>query len=141
MRVLGINAVFHDSAAALAAEGGLTPDDLDAVAHSYDPALVDPTSGGLDPSWEHLRTTYAARAPNQRRPASSLLTICAMPPPRSTCQRRQLRWSSSVPTGEGQRQRGTPVGAPRPVASMSASRAPSGKTRTWLCARCASGTP
>jgi carbamoyltransferase len=103
MRVLGINAVFHDSAAALVvdgrtvaaaeeerfsrrkhgkrpvpfsawelpeqairwclAEGGLIPEDLDAVAYSYDPALVDPTSGGLDPAWEDLRTTYAARAP------------------------------------------------------------------------------
>ena len=103
MRVLGINAVFHDSAAALVvdgrtvaaaeeerfsrrkhgkrpvpfsawelpeqaikwclAEGGLTVDDLDAVAYSYDPALVDTDSGGLDPSWEDLRTTYAARAP------------------------------------------------------------------------------
>ena len=103
MRILGINAVFHDSAAALVvdgrtvaaaeeerfsrrkhgkrpvpfsawelpehaiawclAEAGLTPEDLDAVAYSYDPALVDPTSGGLDPAWEKLRTTYAARAP------------------------------------------------------------------------------
>jgi carbamoyltransferase len=103
LRVLGINAVFHDSAAALVvdgrtvaaaeeerfsrrkhgkrpvpfsawelpeqaikwclAEGGLTVDDLDAVAYSYDPALVDPDSGGLDPSWEDLRTTYATRAP------------------------------------------------------------------------------
>jgi carbamoyltransferase len=103
LRVLGINAVFHDSAAALVvdgrtvaaaeeerfsrrkhgkrpvpfsawelpeqaikwclAQGGLTADDLDAVAYSYDPALVDPDSGGLDPSWEDLRTTYAARAP------------------------------------------------------------------------------
>ena len=103
MRVLGINAVFHDSAAALVvdgrtvaaaeeerfsrrkhgkrpvpfsawelpeqaiawclAEGGITVDDLDAVAYSYDPALVDPDSGGLDPSWEDLRTTYATRAP------------------------------------------------------------------------------
>ena len=103
MRVLGINAVFHDSAAALVvdgrtvaaaeeerfsrrkhgkrpvpfsawelpeqaikwclAEGGLTVDDLDAVAYSYDPALVDSDSGGLDPGWEDLRTTYAARAP------------------------------------------------------------------------------
>ena len=45
------------------AEGGLIADDLDAVAYSYDPALVDPNSGGLDPSWEDLRTTYAARAP------------------------------------------------------------------------------
>jgi carbamoyltransferase len=109
MRVLGINAVFHDSAAALVidgrtvaaaeeerfsrrkhgkrpvpfstwelpehaikwclAEGGLAPDDLDAVGYSYDPALVDPTSGGLDPGWEHLRTTYAARAPQFLRTA------------------------------------------------------------------------
>jgi carbamoyltransferase len=109
MRVLGINAVFHDSAAALVidgrtvaaaeeerfsrrkhgkrpvpfstwelpehaikwclTEGGLTPDDLDAVGYSYDPALVDPTSGGLDPGWEHLRTTYAARAPQFLRTA------------------------------------------------------------------------
>jgi carbamoyltransferase len=109
MRVLGINAVFHDSAAALVidgrtvaaaeeerfsrrkhgkrpvpfstwelpehaikwclTEGGLTPDDLDAVGYSYDHALVDPTSGGLDPGWEHLRTTYAARAPQFLRTA------------------------------------------------------------------------
>jgi carbamoyltransferase len=101
--VLGINAVFHDSAAAVVvdgrvvaaaeeerftrrkhakravpfsawelpeqaigwalAEAGLEPRDLDAVAYSYDPALVDLDSGGLDPTWEKLRTTYAARAP------------------------------------------------------------------------------
>ena len=109
MRVLGINAVFHDSAAALVVdgrtvagaeeerfsrrkhgkrpvpfsawelpehairwcltEGGLTPEDLDAVAYSYDPALVDATSGGLDPSWEDLRTMYATRAPQFLRTA------------------------------------------------------------------------
>ncbi|TSD99460.1 carbamoyltransferase [Skermania sp. ID1734] len=103
MRVLGVNAVFHDSAAALVVDGqvvaaaeeerfsrrkhgkrpvpfsaweqpdlsarwcleqgGLEPADLDAVAYSYDPALVDHTLGGLDPAWEHLRTLYAARAP------------------------------------------------------------------------------
>jgi carbamoyltransferase len=101
--VLGINAVFHDSAAAVVvdgrvvaaaeeerftrrkhakravpfsawelperaigwalAEAGLEAADLDAVAYSYDPALVDLDSGGLDPTWEELRTTYAARAP------------------------------------------------------------------------------
>src|SRR5690242_11401173 len=99
MRVLGINAVFHDSAAALVvdgrtvaaaeeerfsrrkhgkrpvpfstwelpeqaiawclAEGGLDAADLDAIAYSYDPGLVDPSSEGLDPAWEDLRTTYA----------------------------------------------------------------------------------
>ena len=103
MRVLGINAVFHDSAAAVVvdgrtvaaaeeerfsrrkhakravpfsawelpeqaitwclAEAGLEPSDLDAVGYSYDPALVDPASGGLDPAWEDLRTTFATRAP------------------------------------------------------------------------------
>ena len=103
MRILGINAIFHDSAAALVvdgrtvaaaeeerfsrrkhakkavpfstwelpeqainwclAEAGLEAGDLDGVAYSYDPELVDPSSGGLDPTWEHLRTTYARRAP------------------------------------------------------------------------------
>jgi carbamoyltransferase len=103
VRVLGINAVFHDSAAALVvdgrtvaaaeeerfsrrkhgkrpvpfstwelpegairwclAEAGLEAADLDAVAYSYDPSLVEPDSGGLDPGWEHLRTRYAERAP------------------------------------------------------------------------------
>ena len=104
MRVLGVNAVFHDSAAALVvdgqivaaaeeerfsrrkhgkrpvpfstwelpdaairwclAEGGLAAADLDAVAYSYDPSLVVPDGPGQDPGWEHLRTTYATRAPN-----------------------------------------------------------------------------
>jgi carbamoyltransferase len=104
MRVLGINAVFHDSAAALVvdgrivaageeerfsrrkhgkrpvpfstwelpeaairwclAEGGLDASELDAVAYSYDPALVLPGGPGQDPGWEHLRTTYATRAPH-----------------------------------------------------------------------------
>lgn len=104
MRVLGINAVFHDPAAALVIDGQiasaceeerfsrrkhgkrplpfsawempelaaawclrqahLTPADLDAVAYSYDPELVEPAGDlGLDDPWDHLRTTYAARAP------------------------------------------------------------------------------
>jgi carbamoyltransferase len=103
VRVLGINAIFHDSAAAVVADGrivaaaeeerfsrrkhakrpvpfsawelpeqaiawalaeaGLEPADLDAVAYSFDPTLVDLGSGGLDPTWEELRTTYATRAP------------------------------------------------------------------------------
>ncbi|CNG28069.1 transferase [Mycobacterium tuberculosis] len=104
MRVLGINAIFHDPAAALVAEGrvvaaaeeerfsrrkhgkrpvafagwelpeqaarwclaeaGLEPGDLDAVAYSYDPALVEPGLDGHDRQWERLRTLYAERAPN-----------------------------------------------------------------------------
>ncbi|XVV06405.1 carbamoyltransferase family protein [Actinosynnema sp. CA-248983] len=99
MRVLGINAIFHDPAAALVVDGrivaaaeeerfsrrkhgkrpvpfsawelpeqaarwclahaGLSPGDLDAVAYSYDPALVEPN----DVPWEDLRTEYARRAP------------------------------------------------------------------------------
>ncbi|MCT9930849.1 carbamoyltransferase [Planotetraspora sp. A-T 1434] len=102
MRFLGINAIFHDPAAALVVDGevvaaaeeerfsrrkhgkrpvpfsawelpeqaaawcleqaGLRPEDLDAVAYSYDPDLVG--GEGLDERWEDLRTTYARRAPN-----------------------------------------------------------------------------
>ncbi|MBV8541374.1 MAG: carbamoyltransferase [Pseudonocardiales bacterium] len=103
MRILGINAIFHDPAAALVVDGhtvaaaeeerfsrrkhgkrpvpfsawelpersarwcletaGIGPEDLDAVAYSYDPALVQPDLDGLDQRWESLRTTYARRAP------------------------------------------------------------------------------
>jgi carbamoyltransferase len=110
VRVLGVNAVFHDPAAALVVDGvtvaaaeeerftrrkhgklpvpfstwevpeqsaawclraaGLRPDDLDAVAYSYDPGLAprmngDPTAHG----WEGLRTLYAQRAPQFLRTA------------------------------------------------------------------------
>ncbi|MGH4025597.1 MAG: carbamoyltransferase family protein [Pseudonocardiaceae bacterium] len=104
MRILGINAIFHDPAAALIVDGeivaaaeeerfsrrkhgkrpvpfsawelpelsarwclqtaGLQPEDLDAVAYSYDPALVQPGLAGLGERWEDLRTTYATRAPH-----------------------------------------------------------------------------
>ncbi|GGU17555.1 carbamoyltransferase family protein [Lentzea flava] len=99
MRVLGINAVFHDPAAAVVVDGkivaaaeeerfsrrkhgkrpvpfsaweqpelsarwcleqaGLSASDLDAVAYSYDPSLVDAEYA----PWEDLRTTYARKAP------------------------------------------------------------------------------
>jgi carbamoyltransferase len=104
MRVLGVNAVFHDPAASLVVDGqvvaaaeeerftrrkhgkppvpfatwelpersaawcleeaGLAPEELDAVAYSYDPALAP--SAGTDVTadgWEGLRTLYAERAP------------------------------------------------------------------------------
>ncbi|MET7461916.1 carbamoyltransferase C-terminal domain-containing protein [Nonomuraea sp. NPDC005501] len=101
MRFLGINAIFHDPAAAVVADGrivaaaeeerfsrrkhgkrplafsawelpelaaawclteaGLSPEDLDAVAYSYDPSLVVQRPEG---DWEDLRTKYAVRAPN-----------------------------------------------------------------------------
>jgi carbamoyltransferase len=104
MQILGINAIFHDPAAALVIDGtvvaaaeeerfsrrkhgkrpvpfsawelpeqsarwclrvaGIEPQDLDAVAYSYDPSLVRPGQAGLDQGWEDLRTTYARRAPN-----------------------------------------------------------------------------
>jgi carbamoyltransferase len=104
VRVLGINAVFHDPSAALVLDGhiasaaeeerfsrrkhgkrpvpfaawelpeqaaawclsaaGLDASELDAVAYSYDPALCRPSDQlGLDDPWDHLRTTYARRAP------------------------------------------------------------------------------
>src|SRR5215213_3509154 len=104
MKVLGINAVFHDPAAALVidgeivaaaeeerfsrrkhgktpvafstwelpeqamawclAHGGVSPDELDAVAYSYDPALAFQPDGDITAAdWEGLRTLYARRAP------------------------------------------------------------------------------
>ena len=104
MRVLGVNAVFHDPAAALIVDGqivaaaeeerfsrrkhgkrpvpfsawelpeqsaawcletaGLRPEDLDAVAYSYDPADCRPAGEmGLDDPWDWLRIRYAQEAP------------------------------------------------------------------------------
>lgn len=104
MRILGINALFHDPAAALLIDGrtvaaaeeerfsrrkhgkrplpfsawelpeqaaawclrraGLRPQDLDAVAYSFDPRLARPADAmGLDDPWDHLRLTYAREAP------------------------------------------------------------------------------
>ncbi|MEV0164816.1 carbamoyltransferase family protein [Nonomuraea fuscirosea] len=100
MKFLGINAIFHDPAAALVADGrivaaaeeerfsrrkhgkrplafsawelpeqaaawclreaGLSPEDIDVVAYSYDPSLV---TGKPEGDWEDLRTRYAVRAP------------------------------------------------------------------------------
>ena len=106
--VLGVNAVFHDPAAALVVDGvtvaaveeerfnrrkhghdnvpfaawevpaqaatwclqqaGLAPEDLDAVAYSYDPSLCPPVEGMtvdqlVQDEWEPMRTLYAQRAP------------------------------------------------------------------------------
>ncbi|GAB2584361.1 carbamoyltransferase C-terminal domain-containing protein [Streptomyces capparidis] len=104
MRILGINALFHDPAAALVVDGrtvaaaeeerfsrrkhgkrpvpfsawelpekaaswclaqaGLRPQDLDAVAYSFDPALARPAERmGLHDPWDHLRLAYAREAP------------------------------------------------------------------------------
>jgi carbamoyltransferase len=104
VKVLGINALFHDPAAALVVDGetvaaaeeerfsrrkhgkrpvpfaawelpelaarwclesaGLDITDVDAVAYSYDPELARPADElGLDDPWDHLRQTYARRAP------------------------------------------------------------------------------
>jgi len=104
MRVLGVNAVFHDPAAALVvngltvaaaeeerfsrrkhgkppvafstwelpeqamawclAEGGVAPEELDAIAYSYDPSLATPLGADVtSDAWEGLRTFYVERAP------------------------------------------------------------------------------
>ena len=104
MRVLGVNAVFHDPAAALVVDGrvvaaaeeerfsrrkhgkrpvpfsawelpdesarwclqraGLRPEDLDAVAYSFDPARCLPADElNLNDPWDWLRVEYARRAP------------------------------------------------------------------------------
>jgi carbamoyltransferase len=104
MRVLGINALFHDPAAAIVVDGrivaaaeeerfsrrkhgkrpvpfaawelpehaarwclaraGLRPDELDAIAYSFDPGLARPAEEmGLDDPWDWLRLEYARRAP------------------------------------------------------------------------------
>jgi carbamoyltransferase len=105
MRVLGVNAIFHDPAAALVVDGqivaaaeeerfsrrkhgkrpvpfaawelpelsarwclrqaGLRPEDLDAVAYSFDPWLCQPAESlGLVDPWDWLRQEYAQRAPS-----------------------------------------------------------------------------
>ncbi|ANB09345.1 carbamoyltransferase [Streptomyces ambofaciens] len=104
MRILGINALFHDPAAALVVDGrtvaaaeeerfsrrkhgkrpvpfsawevpelsarwclehaGVRPEELDAVAYSFDPKLARPARDmGLDDPWDPLRLEYARRAP------------------------------------------------------------------------------
>jgi len=104
VRILGINAIFHDPSAALVVDGqvvaageeerfsrrkhgkrpvpfsawelpelamrwcleeaGLTPGDLDAVAYAFDPSMARPAEQmGLSDPWDHLRVTYAEKAP------------------------------------------------------------------------------
>ncbi|GGL81852.1 carbamoyltransferase [Streptomyces fumigatiscleroticus] len=104
MRILGINALFHDPAAALVVDGrtvaaaeeerfsrrkhgkrpvpfsawevpelsarwcleyaGVRPQELDAVAYSFDPKLARPARDmGLNDPWDPLRLEYARRAP------------------------------------------------------------------------------
>ncbi|MDQ1619968.1 MAG: carbamoyltransferase [Actinomycetota bacterium] len=104
MRILGVNAVFHDPSVAVVIDGevvaaaeeerfsrrkhgkrpvpfaawelpelaaawalreaGLAPEDLDVVTYSFDPRLARPAQEqGLDDPWDHLRLTYAEKAP------------------------------------------------------------------------------
>jgi carbamoyltransferase len=105
MRVLGVNAIFHDPAAALVVDGqvvaaaeeerfsrrkhgkrpvpfsawelpelsaawclseaGLRPEELDAVAYSFDPGMCrQADSIGINDPWDWLRVEYARRAPH-----------------------------------------------------------------------------
>jgi carbamoyltransferase len=104
VRILGVNAIFHDPSVALVVDGhivaaaeeerfsrrkhgkrpvpfsawelpelsaawileeaGLAPEDLDAVAYSFDPRLARPAhEQGMNDPWDHLRLTFAERAP------------------------------------------------------------------------------
>ena len=104
MKVLGINAIYHDPSAALVVDGrivaaaeeerfsrrkhgkrplpwsawelpelsaawclteaGLRPEDLDAVAYSFDPALMgSPEESGLFDDGDVMRKMYAEKAP------------------------------------------------------------------------------
>jgi carbamoyltransferase len=62
---------------------GLKPDDLDAVAYSYDPALAMHQGAGLTEfEWEGLRTLYAARAPlflQSALPGLDPASVCWVP--------------------------------------------------------------
>jgi len=54
-------------------EGGLRPQDLDAVAYSFDPALAKPAEEmGLPDPWDWLRVQYAERAPYD----TEVLEVC-----------------------------------------------------------------
>jgi carbamoyltransferase len=54
----------EQAAAWCLASTGLAPDDLDAVAYSFDPGLCrDAGTLGLTDPWDHLRIDYARRAP------------------------------------------------------------------------------
>jgi carbamoyltransferase len=105
VKVLGINAIYHDPAAALVvdgrivaaaeeerfsrrkhgkrplpwsawelpelsaawclAEAGISPDELDAVAYSFDPSLMGtPEESGLDDPGDVMRKMYAEKAPD-----------------------------------------------------------------------------
>ena len=57
------------SAAWCLRHGGIDASQLDAVAFSYDPSLVDHSLDGTDAGWEELRTEFAARAPRFLRTA------------------------------------------------------------------------
>jgi carbamoyltransferase len=60
----------EQAAAWCLAQAGLAPEDLDAVAYSYDPRLaLTPTHDITADDWEGLRTLYAQRAPQFLRTA------------------------------------------------------------------------
>src|SRR4051794_41041418 len=65
------------------AEAGLAPEDIDAVAYSYDPSLaMYPDAGLMDHEWEGLRTLFARRAPHFLRtalPGIDPETVCWVP--------------------------------------------------------------
>ena len=88
--VLGVGAARSRRCAGACAQAGLRPQDLDAVAYSFDPALAKPAADmGLSDPWDHLRIMYAEKAPGvprhraaRARPRAGALR----PPPRRACR-------------------------------------------------------
>ena len=160
VKVLGINAIYHDPAAALVvdgkvvaaaeeerfsrrkhgkrplpwsawelpelsaawclAEAGITPEDLDAVAYSFDPALMGtPEETGLFDDGDVMRKMYAEKAPD--------FLAHALPGPRpgEGPLRHAPRRARRV------RRAGRPVRGPTPC---SCSTAAARRTATWPAA-------
>ena len=173
MRVLGVNAIFHDPSAALVVDGtdrgaprrrsgsraastasarcrsrpgscpsrpcagastrrGCGPQDLDAVAYSFDPALAKPAEDmGLDDPWDPLRRMLrrgGAGVPRRPRcPGSTGAGALRAPPrgPRRVGRARRAR--SPVQVGRAACSSST-AGASRPATSPATTRA-----AAWTC--------
>ena len=159
MRVLGINAIYHDPAAGLVVDGRIVaaaeeerfsrrkhgkrpvpfaawelpelpprwclaagrpgPDELDAVAYSFDPALTcPPRSSALYDPWDHLRQDVRRAAPELPRPRAAR----AWTRRRSAIVQHHVAHAASAGAGRAVR---------APNARCSSSTAAASGTATW----------